>query len=218
MAETWWDESGEMAPLHAMNPARMGWIHTQIQNHDPAAKTVLDVGCGAGLVSEPLARLGYDVTGIDMGEPLIAAAKAHAKQSRLSIDYTLQDIHSYDADFDVVLVLEVLEHVDDPAAFLNACAARVKPGGLLIASTLNRTAKSFALAIIGAEYILRWLPTGTHQWKKFIKPSEMAAWMRMAELMPQQVNGLVYNPINRQFSMHERDVDVNYFMAATKPL
>lgn len=221
LADDWWDETGPMAPLHRMNPTRMAYIRQMIAAHalntKPAKTSVLDVGCGAGIACEPLARLGFNVTGIDMADTLITEAKRHAKQSELKITYQQQDIAKVKKTYDIVLVLEVLEHVDNPSTFINDCAKALKPGGLLIASTLNRTAKSFALGIFAAEYLLKWIPKGTHQWRAFIKPSEMATAMRMAGLQVQTSQGLVYNPINREFSMHPHDLDVNYFMSATKP-
>lgn len=209
-----------MAPLHRMTPARMQWIRTRIEAHigSNSAKStkILDVGCGAGIVCEPLARLGYTVSGIDMAAPLIDEAKRHAKQSDLKITYAVQDITAYKKTYDVVLVLEVLEHVDNWQEFLANCAKCLKPGGLLITSTLNRSMKSFALGIVAAEYVLGWLPKGTHDWKAFIKPSEMAAALRQCDLTVQDSAGLVYNPVSKEFKTHPSDLDVNYFMTATK--
>ena len=243
----WWDESGPFAPLHRLNPARLSYIKAQICAHFArdvndfiALKglKVLDVGCGGGLVCEPMARMGAAVTGIDADTQAIEVAKAHAQESDLKITYkattTDQLLHSLrkqgpsstraedsrfrgkDNLFDIVLALEIIEHVSDIQSFVNSCAALVKPGGIIIFSTLNRTAKSFALGIVAAEYILRWVPRGTHNWKKFVKPSELSRAARAANLTPQNISGLVYNPLNGEFSISKTDIDVNYFMSAIR--
>lgn len=229
MAEEWWDEKGKFAPLHRMNPCRMQYLRSQIIRHfsgDDASATplvnlsLLDVGCGGGLICEPLARLGAKVTGIDASEKNISIAEAHAAQSSLAIDYrvsTAEALASSGTTYDVVLALEIVEHVADIDLFYDALIALVKPGGLLLLSTMNRTAKSYALAIVGAEYMLRWLPKGTHDWKKFIKPSEMAQALMKRGLSITDTSGMIYNPFSREFSMNYKDLDVNYLMAAKKP-
>jgi 2-polyprenyl-6-hydroxyphenyl methylase / 3-demethylubiquinone-9 3-methyltransferase len=228
LAETWWDPSGPMAPLHQLNPARLGYIRDRITAHygrslqDPKpldGLTVLDIGCAGGLLSEPLTRLGAKVTGIDAAAENIEVARRHAEAMRLEIDYRLaspEDLIAGGARFDAVLALEVVEHVADVTAFVCAAAGLVEPGGLLIASTLNRTAKSFALAIVGAEYLLRWVPAGTHDWRKFLKPSELARSLRTAGLTVEDVSGLTYDPLRKGWNVG-RDVDVNYILSASKP-
>ncbi len=234
LADKWWDETGEFAPLHRLNPARIGFIRDRVAarfGRDPLSLTaatpsgplaglnLLDIGCGGGLASEPLARLGAHVTGLDAAARSIAAARDHAERMGLAIDYRVGDIETL-ADgterFDVVLALEIVEHVADPGLFLRACASLVKPGGMLIASTLNRTAKAYALAIVGAEYVLRWVPRGTHDWKKFLKPSELARPLRTAGLDIAELAGLVYSPVTGGWRIDPRDIDVNYMLVATK--
>ena len=180
---------------------------------------MLDVGCGGGLVTEPLCRLGADVTGIDAGVKNIRIAKEHARQHNLSIHYAATSVEKLAATgktFDVVTALEIVEHVADPALFISACCRLVKKNGLLIFSTLNRTPKSFMLGIVAAEYILRWVPAGTHDWKKFVRPSELARPITQAGLEVTDISGLVYNPLRREFSISGTDVDVNYFLVAKK--
>ena len=228
LAETWWDPSGPMAPLHQLNPARLGYIRDKIAGHyrrDAYAPgplkdlTVLDIGCAGGLLCEPLTRLGAHVTGIDAAAENVAVAQSHAEAMRLDIDYrhgAPEDLAGEGARFDAVLALEVVEHVADVDAFVHAAASLVKPGGLLIASTLNRTAKSFALAIVGAEYLLRWLPAGTHDWRKFLKPSELARSLRAAGLTVEDLSGLGFDPFRKSWQVG-RDVGVNYILTALKP-
>jgi len=232
IAAEWWDERGKFAPLHWLNPARIGYIRDQIVQHRQAAQTphgqsatplanlsLLDVGAGGGLISEPMGRLGAQVTGIDAGSENIAVAKLHAQAAGIAIDYretTAEDLANSGAQFDVVLALEIIEHVANPGLFYDALAALVKPGGLLILSTMNRTIKSYAMAIIGAEYVLRWLPRGTHQWDHFIKPSEMASALSKRGLRIADTSGLVYRPLSRDFAINPRDLDVNYLMVAAK--
>ena len=221
-APQWWDESGPFAPLHRLNPARMQYLKTQIcqhHNRDHNSFTpftnlsILDVGCGGGLVCEPLARLGATVTGLDADTVAIDVAKEYAQQSNLEIEYLNQNVETITQKYDVVLALEIIEHVDKPEAFVKTSATLLKPGGLIIFSTLNRTAKSYALGIIAAEYILRWVPTGTHDWKKFIKPSELARFARAADLTLNDTTGLIFNPLKNDFALSNTDIDVNYFMS-----
>ncbi len=232
IANEWWDERGKFAPLHRLNPARIGYIRDQIIYHyrdsespDGQSATplnnlsLLDVGCGGGLICEPMVRLGATVTGIDAGAQNINVAALHAKSSRLTIDYrtsSAEDLANTSAQFDVVLALEIIEHVANPALFYDALAALVKPGGLLILSTLNRTTKSYLMAIIGAEYVLRWLPRGTHQWKQFVKPSEMAAALTKRQFTITDTAGIAYHPLQQSFAINPRDLDVNYLMVARK--
>ena len=227
LAEEWWDPAGKMRPLHKLNPVRLQFIRDRIctrLGRNPraglplAGLRVLDVGVGGGLVAEPLARLGAAVTGIDAGEASIGVARAHAATQGLNIDYrhaTAGALRAAGETFDTVLALEVVEHVADRAAFLADCAALVKPGGALILSTLNRTAKSFLLGKVAAEYILRWLPAGTHDWGKFVRPSELGAGLRASGFRITELCGLSYNPLSDRFSL-SRDIDVNYFALACK--
>lgn len=228
LGEKWWDESGPMKPLHRLNPTRLDYIRRSACAHfgrdaDKVGTlkglTALDIGCGGGLVAEPLARMGLDVTGADAGPENIRIAKAHAKAEGLKIDYqatTAEALADSGKQYDIVTALEIVEHVADVPLFLSACAALVKPGGMLIVSTLNRTAKSFALGIVAAEYILRWLPAGTHDWKKFLKPSEVAAPLTAAGLKLTDVRGLTYHPLTDTFALSADDLDVNYFVTAVK--
>lgn len=222
-AARWWDEAGPFAPLHKLNPARLAYIKERIcaaygrdvKGFDSLkGLKILDIGCGGGLVCEPLARLGGDVIGIDADEQAIDVAREHAGD--LKIDYRAGAAEDVTEKFDVVLALEIIEHVNAPAEFVKTCAKLVKPDGIIIFSTLNRTAKSFALGIMAAEYILRWVPRGTHNWKKFVRPSELANALRKAGLTPQDVRGLVYNPLKSDFSLSQHDIDVNYFITANK--
>lgn len=224
----WWDESGPMKPLHHLNPVRLDYIRRMACAHfgrNPGRLGALkglsaaDIGCGGGLVAEPLRRMGAAVTGVDAGEENIHIARAHAARSGLDIDYRAtpaEDLAAAGAQFDLVTALEVVEHVADADLFLRSCAALVRPGGMLVVSTLNRTAKSFVLGIGMAEYVLRWVPTGTHDWKKFLKPSEVAAPLTAAGLDVTDVTGLVYDPLRRAFGLSARDLDVNYLMTAVK--
>jgi 2-polyprenyl-6-hydroxyphenyl methylase / 3-demethylubiquinone-9 3-methyltransferase len=224
----WWDENGPFRPLHRLGGLRMGYIREQLSAHygikggslSPfKGMKILDIGCGGGLVCEPLARLGADVTGIDADGNAIGVAKTHAAGMGLKINYlkgTAEDIAKKKQSYDVVLALEIVEHVADRDFFVATCAKLCRPGGLAIFSTLNRTPKSFALGIVAAEHILRWVPRGTHDWKKFVKPSELAASARTAELTEKNVSGYGYNPLSCEFEMSDRYVAVNYFMAFEK--
>lgn len=218
----WWDENGPFKPLHRLNPVRIKYIKHQICEHFDrdfddikALKglSIIDIGCGGGLVCEPLARLGGTVTGIDADENAINVAKAH---SDLGINYMSDDTSNVDEKFDIVLALEVIEHVSDIQTFIQTCANKLKPNGLLIISTLNRTAKSYALGIIAAEYILGWVPKGTHNWKKFVKPSEIARYARKQNLTPHNVTGLIFNPLKNEFTLSETDLDVNYLISLSR--
>ena len=229
MAEKWWDPNGAMKPLHKFNPIRLQLLRDNIAAHlgrDANQLDVLkdveiiDIGCGAGLLSEPLARMGAKMTSIDAAENNIEVAKVHAAQSGLAIEYrncTPEMLVDEGKQFDIVLNMEVIEHVDDPQFFMQACASVLKPGGLMFVATLNRTIKSLALAKIGAEYILRWLPAGTHDWRKFVKPSEMSGYLRGAGLEMTDITGVAYNPINDKWYPAPRDLDVNYMVIASKP-
>ncbi len=223
----WWDEKGKMAPLHAMNPARLGVVRDALVRHfgrdDKALRPlsglgIVDIGCGGGLLSEPLARMGAQVTGIDPAPGNIVVASRHAQESGLAIDYrpvTAEQLSATGARFDAVLALEVVEHVADVGLFVRTAGEMVAPGGLLVLSTLNRTARSFALAIVGAEYVLRWLPRGTHRWDRFIRPDELEAILAAAGFTATETVGVVYNPLNRTFSP-SADTAVNYFMVARR--
>ncbi len=224
-SKDWWDESGPFAPLHRLNPVRISYIKARVCaafDRDTQALrpfeglSILDIGCGGGLVCEPLARLGATVTGADADAQAITTAQAHADDMGLCIDYRNAPAEEIGARFDVVLALEIIEHVADPAAFVKSVSKLCKPGGLVIFSTLNRNAKSFALGIMAAEYILRWVPRGTHSWKKFIKPSELSRFARDAGLSPFDMAGLVFNPLRNEFSLSDSDFDVNYLISMTK--
>jgi 2-polyprenyl-6-hydroxyphenyl methylase/3-demethylubiquinone-9 3-methyltransferase len=227
IAKTWWDPEGEFRALHKLNPVRLGFIRDRLARHfgrdiravKPfAGLRLLDIGCGGGLVSEPLARLGFDVTGIDAGEAMLEVARGHAAASGVAVDYrrsTAEDLAASGARYDAVLALEVLEHVARPEVFLAAAAGLLTPGGAFVVSTINRTSKAFLFAIVGAEYLLRWLPRGTHDWNKFLRPSELAAGLRRQGLGVQDVSGLVYHPLADGWAL-SRDLDVNYLLFATK--
>jgi 2-polyprenyl-6-hydroxyphenyl methylase/3-demethylubiquinone-9 3-methyltransferase len=229
MAAEWWDANGKFKPLHQMNPCRLSYITGQIAaqfDRDLSAPLpfsglrILDIGCGGGLLSEPMARLGADVVGADAAPRNIPVAQIHAQQSGLTIDYrhtTAEDMASAGEQFDVVLNMEVIEHVSDPAAYLAACHALLKPRGLMICSTINRNPKSYAMAIIGAEWVMRWLPKGTHDWAKFITPDELYALISGAGLRPVDRKGMVFNPILWRWSLSVRDLSVNYVTASVKP-
>jgi 2-polyprenyl-6-hydroxyphenyl methylase/3-demethylubiquinone-9 3-methyltransferase len=218
MANRWWDPQGDFKPLHQMNPVRANYIDLKAK---VAEKTLLDIGCGGGLLTEAMAQRGAVVTGIDMGEAPLEVARLHAESSGLTIDYrriTAEQMAAESpAHFDVVTCLEMLEHVPDPAQVIRACFTLVKPGGHVFFSTLNRTPKAYLMAVLGAEYVLRWLPRGTHDYKKFIRPSELAAWSRQAGLQVRDLAGIVYNPLNQSFRTVTGDVDVNYIMHLQKP-
>lgn len=229
IAREWWDPDGKFRPLHRMTPCRMGYVarHLAAQfDRDPKARRpleglkVLDIGCGGGLVSEPLARLGAEVTGIDAAADTIPVARAHAAEQGLEIDYrtaTAESLVAAGERFDAVLALEVIEHVSDPESFVASARALTVPGGMVILSTLNRTAKSFALAIVGAEWVLGWLPRGTHDWNRFVTPDEMAAAMGAAGLTCVDRTGMVLDPARWEWRLSERDLSVNYIAAATAP-
>ena len=217
LASRWWDKNSEFKPLHDINPLRANWI----DNIAPVAeKKVLDVGCGGGILSESLAQRGAEVTGIDMGDAPLGVAKLHQLESGLSINYqksTAEDFaKNHENAFDIVTCLEMLEHVPDPSSVINACAKMVKPGGAVFFSTINRNPKAFLLAIVGAEYVLRMLPRGTHEYGKFIRPSELANWSREASLQVNQMTGLLYNPLTKTYKLSPSDVDVNYMISTQK--
>ena len=233
IAAEWWDPAGKFAPLHRLNPVRVGYIRDRIAAHwqrdalsggsgqggPLQGLSLLDIGCGGGLLSEPMARLGATVTGLDAASRNVAVAAAHAEGQGLAIDYrqgTAEALAAAGAQFDVVLALEIVEHVADVDLFLASCGRMVKPGGLLFLSTLNRTAKAWALAIAGAEYVLGWLPRGTHDWKKFLKPSEVVNGLRLGGIEAQEIVGVVYSPLSRAWSLNRRDLDVNYMLYGTK--
>jgi len=216
-AGDWWQRHGSYAPLHKMAPARMGYLK-QVLGPLKGLKT-LDIGCGGGLVCEPLSRLGAKVTGIDADENAIHAAKSHAKDQGLTIDYrhgAAEDLVARGEQFDAVLALEILEHVSDPAVFVELCAQLAKPSGKIVFSTLNRTWKSYGLGIFMAERILNWAPEGTHDWNKFIKPSELARMGEKVGLTPLDASGLVYKPFEDRFVIDPHNLDINYFMVFTK--
>ena len=227
IASQWWDPKGKFAPLHRINPLRVQWIRDTAcqhfglpESHQPlSGLRLLDIGCGGGLISEPMARLGASVTGIDAGEKNIGVASTHAQQGGLTIDYrctTAEALAQEAAPYDIVLALEIIEHVADIAQFVKASAALLKPGGLLIYSTMNRTPKAYALAIIGAEYVLRWLPRGTHDWSKFLKPSELVAQFRQNEIEVREMTGMVMNPLSFEWRLDPRDLSVNYLLSGIK--
>ncbi len=228
IAQEWWDPRGKMAVLHKFNPVRLAYIRDAACERfarDPrhidclSNLRILDIGCGGGLLAEPLARLGADVVGADPSVSNIAAARRHAAEAGVSVDYRQTEAESLaDAGeaFDIVLAMEVVEHVADLGLFIGRCAEMVKPGGLLIAATLNRTLKSFALAIVGAEYVLRWLPRGTHRWDKFITPNELEATLARAGLHVRDQTGVVFNLLTGGWELSD-DMDVNYMLVAGKP-
>ncbi|MDE2601457.1 MAG: bifunctional 2-polyprenyl-6-hydroxyphenol methylase/3-demethylubiquinol 3-O-methyltransferase UbiG [Bradyrhizobium sp.] len=222
LSETWWDPNGKMAPLHKINPLRLSYIRdAACRKFERNVKSlsclsglrILDIGCGAGLLCEPFTRLGAQVIGVDPSASNIEAAKLHADKGHLSIDYRCTTIEEMDVRerFDIVLAMEVVEHVADVGAFLSRCAAMLKPGGIMVVSTLNRNWKSFALAIVGAEYVLRWLPRGTHQWDKFVTPDELAQHLLDNKLIVTEETGVVYNPFADRWSLSS-DTDVNYMV------
>lgn len=229
MADAWWDPNGKFKPLHMLNPCRLDYITRQIaaefgrdlsSDRPFAGLRLLDIGCGGGLLSEPMARLGAEVLGADAAERNIPVARLHAEQSGLTIDYrhtTAEALAAGGEQFDVVLNMEVVEHVADPLAYLTACRQLLKPGGLMVCSTINRNARSFAMAIVGAEYVMRWLPKGTHDWKKFITPDELFDLIRRAGLDPVDRKGMVFNPVSWRWSVSARDLSVNYVTTSRKP-
>lgn len=212
LAHRWWDPNSEFKPLHDINPLRLEWID---QHVSLAGKTVLDVGCGGGLLSEGMARMGAQVTGIDLGEKALGVARLHLLESGQKVDYrhiAVEDMAtSHPASFDVVTCLEMLEHVPDPASVIAACARLVRPGGQVFFSTLNRNPKSYLLAVIGAEYVLGMLPKGTHDYARFLRPSELSRWARNAGLEPEELIGMSYNPLTGRYRLG-KDTDVNYLI------
>ena len=228
MATEWWDPQGKFKPLHEMNPCRLDYITSQIAAEFDRDLTkplpftglrILDIGCGGGLLSEPMARLGAQVVGADAAPRNIPVAQLHAAQMGLTIDYrnvAAEDLAAAGEQFDVVLNMEVVEHVADPLTYLTACQTLLRSGGLMICSTLNRNAKSFAMAIIGAEWVMRWLPKGTHDWRKFITPDELASLITKAGLSVVDRKGMVFNPVAWRWSLSARDLSVNYVTASVK--
>lgn len=228
IAPQWWDEAGAFRPLHHLNAARLGFVRDRLTAHFARAArsrrpfaglSVLDIGCGGGLMSEPLTRLGCRVTGIDADDAALAVARGHAREQNLAIDYraeSLEALAKKKARFDAVLALEVVEHVTDPGQFLDLASGLVEPGGALILSTLNRTPKAYLFAIFGAEYVLRWLPRGTHSFRKFCRPSELALALRRAGLEIKDMAGLNYDPVRSLWRLGS-DLRVNYLIFATKP-
>ena len=227
LSAEWWDPNGKMAPLHWINPLRLGYIRdAACRKFERNVRSlnclgglrVLDIGCGAGLLCEPLSRLGAQVIGVDPSVSNIAAAKLHADKAHLAIDYRCTTVEEIDPRerFDIVLAMEVVEHVVDVGVFLKRCAAMLKPNGLMVVSTLNRNWKSFALAIVGAEYILRWLPRGTHQWDKFVTPNELEAALERHGLQVTEETGVIYNLLADRWQI-STDMDVNYMLTAEKP-
>lgn len=228
IAGEWWDPAGKFAPLHRLNPLRIGYIRDRAAQHwkrDPLSGTplhglsLLDIGCGGGLLSEPMARLGARVTGVDAAARNIRVAALHAEKQGLEIDYrqdAAETLVLSGTQFDIVLALEIVEHVADVGLFLKSCGRLVKPGGLVFLSTLNRTAKAWVLAIAGAEYVLRWLPRGTHDWRKFLKPSEVVNGLAAGGIEAQEIVGVVYSPLSRAWSLSKGDLDVNYMLYGTR--
>ncbi|MBN9515654.1 MAG: bifunctional 2-polyprenyl-6-hydroxyphenol methylase/3-demethylubiquinol 3-O-methyltransferase UbiG [Alphaproteobacteria bacterium] len=228
IADEWWDPRGKFAPLHQLNPVRIGYIRDRaaaywqrdaLSGRPLDGLSLLDIGCGGGLLSEPMTRLGAQVTGVDASGRNISVAALHAERQDLSIDYrqgTAEALADSGAQFDIVMALEIVEHVSDVDLFLHSCGRMVKPGGLLFLSTLNRTAKAWAMAIAGAEYVLGWLPRGTHDWKKFLKPSEAVRGLRGGGIDAQEIVGVVYSPLSRLWSLNKNDLDVNYMLYGIK--
>lgn len=218
IAENWWDPEGEFKPLHAINPLRLDFIHSHVEQLSD--QSILDVGCGGGILSESLAKQGASVTAIDMAEGVLNIAKQHALEQQLEIDYQLSTAEDFAtkhaAAFDVVTCMEMLEHVPDPASVVQACAKLVKPGGLVFLSTLNRNLKSFLMAIVGAEYALQLVPAGTHEYGKFIKPSELDRALRANHLRSLDITGIRYHPLQQSYSLDRTDIDVNYLLCAHK--
>jgi 2-polyprenyl-6-hydroxyphenyl methylase/3-demethylubiquinone-9 3-methyltransferase len=219
IAHRWWDPQGSMRPLHELNPLRLDWIDRQASL---AGKRVLDVGCGGGVLAESMAARGAQVTGIDLASKLLKVAELHALESGISVDYRLSSAEDFaraggeSGRYDVVTCMEMLEHVPDPASVVRACAALVRPDGWVFFSTINRNPKAFAFAILGAEYVLGLLPRGTHEYAKFIRPSELAAYARGAGLTLAELTGMTYNPLTRRFALAP-DTDVNYLVACRRP-
>ena len=222
-AAGWWNPNGAMRPLHKLNPVRLGYIRDTVRAHfgvdQPRGLSVLDIGCGGGILCEPLARLGLNVTGLDASPEAVTVARTHALSGGLKISYVSGSAEKFargKQKFDVITALEILEHVADIDSLLQSAASMLKPGGILILSTVNRTAKSFLLGIVAAEYILRWVPRGTHDWRKFIKPSELAAHLRKAGMDVSDITGMMFDPLNDTFRLKNGEAGVNYLMSATK--
>lgn len=227
LARQWWDPDGPMKPLHRLNPVRLSYIRDMVCAHFGLDEkvvapftglTALDVGCGAGMLCEPLARMGATVTGLDPASENIAVARAHAQAGGLSIDYRgelVEDVAAAGERFDIVTAMEVIEHVPDPASFVAACCAAVKPDGILLMATLNRTRKAWALAIVGAEYVLRWVPRGTHDWNRFVTPEELSAFIAAGGLAARSAEGVVYEPWTDVWR-RSPDTDVNYMLCARR--
>jgi 2-polyprenyl-6-hydroxyphenyl methylase/3-demethylubiquinone-9 3-methyltransferase len=228
IAAEWWDPRGKFRPLHLLNPIRLTYIRDEICRHTARDRltgkplrdlAIVDIGCGGGLLCEPMTRMGGTVTGVDPAEKSIEAARQHAQEQGLAIDYRAcraEDLLAEGAQFDVIVNMEVIEHVPDIGAFLEVCAGLLKPGGLMLSSTLNRTAKSYAIAILGAEYLLRWLPVGTHQWDRFVTPDELKAALQGAGLEDVELTGMSFNPLTSAWSLGD-DLDVNYLARSQKP-
>ena len=218
LADRWWDQSSEFKPLHQINPLRVNYID---ERSPVAGKKVLDVGCGGGILSEGLAVRGADVTGIDVGKAPLEIAKLHTKESDLDIDYrltTIEELAEQEPEsYDIVACMEMLEHVPDPSSIIQACTKALKPGGTIYFSTISRNPKAYLFAIVAAERILKMLPKGTHDYDKLIKPSELAGWARQADLQLLDVRGMVYNPLNKRYSL-SGDTSVNYLVHAHKPV
>ncbi|MEH6590179.1 MAG: bifunctional 2-polyprenyl-6-hydroxyphenol methylase/3-demethylubiquinol 3-O-methyltransferase UbiG [Halioglobus sp.] len=218
LASRWWDRSSEFKPLHDINPLRANFID---ERSPVAGKRLIDVGCGGGILAESMAQRGAVVTGIDMGEAPLGVARMHQLESGVEVEYRQstaeQAAEDQPAHYDIVCCLEMLEHVPDPGSVIAACAELVKPGGSLYFSTINRNPKAFAFAIVGAEHILKLLPAGTHEYARFIKPSELAGWIRDAGLIMGDMTGLLYNPITAHYRLDSKDVSVNYMVQASKP-
>jgi len=231
ISNSWWDKSGAFKPLHQLNPIRLEYIKDQLCEHfhldinstkNPYKKLkIADIGCGGGLITEPLSKLGAKLTGIDAGAENIKIAIKHAKAQKLNIDYrvtTAEELSQKREKFDVIIAMEILEHVSNIELFISSCCKLLKKGGIIIFSTLNRTPKSFMLGIIAAEYILKWLPTGTHDWEKFLKPSQIAKPLEQAGLDIKDISGMTYDPFAKEFKINEDDVDVNYLLCAVQPI
>ncbi len=227
IADTWWDPKGPFKPLHMLNPTRLMYIRQNVEAHfglEAGAKKpfeglrLLDIGCGGGLISEPMARLGADVVAVDASDKNIKTASLHAAQSDLQIDFrntTAEALAEAGEQFDIIVNMEVVEHVADVNAYLAACRALMKPGGIMLLSTINRTPKAYLFAIIGAERVLRWLPVGAHDWNKFLKPDELADYLSNNDMKPSAATGYVFNPLSQKWRLDSRNTSVNYAMAAT---
>ena len=225
MSSEWWDPNGKLRTLHDINVVRMSYIRNQVLKHFPQQTpifhnlNIIDVGCGGGLLCEPLCRLGGKIIGIDASEENIKIAQHHASRQNLDIKYmctTAEDMAKKDKNFDIIFCLEIIEHVQNPADFIASCCKMLKPKGLIFFSTINRTVKSYLLSIVGAEYILRWIPIGTHSWSKFLKPSEIHTELRKHQLRTTDITGLEYHPLQKEKWQLSTNIDVNYIMVATK--